>query len=259
VPDPVVLSELRGAVVLLTLNRPDRLNGWTDEMERLYFRALAAADADPHVRAIVVTGAGRGFCAGADMGDLEDFGSGAAEYEAQDRPKTFPLQIRKPLIAAINGACAGLGLIQALYCDVRFVAGDAKLTTSFSRRGLIAEHGISWVLPRLIGAGRALDLLLSARVVSGHEAVALGLAAEAVPREDVLDRALQYAADLAENCSPYAMAVTKQLVHTHLAIDLDAALAEANVHMAQSLARPDLAEGVASFLDKSPPSFPPLA
>jgi enoyl-CoA hydratase/carnithine racemase len=258
-PDRVVLTERRDAVLLVTLNRPARLNAWTDEMEERYFDALAGADEDPGVRAIVVTGAGRGFCAGADMGDLEEFGAGTAQYVPLARPKTFPLEIRKPVIAAINGACAGLGLIQALYCDVRFVALDAKLTTSFSRRGLIAEHGLSWLLPRLVGPARALDLLLSARVVRGDEASALGLASAAVPREEVLDVALAYAGDLAANCSPRAMSVTKQLLRRHLELPLDIALADANEQMARSLEWEDLAEGVAAFTEQRPPAFPALS
>jgi enoyl-CoA hydratase/carnithine racemase len=257
--DSVVLSERRGRVLLVTLNRPERLNAWTDEMEEMYFDTLAEADADPGVRAIVVTGAGRGFCPGADMNVLEELGAGKSAYRPLKRPKTFPLGVRKPLIAAINGACAGLGLIQALYCDIRFVAADAKLTTSFSRRGLIAEHGISWWLPRLIGPSRALDLLLSARVIDGDEAVALGLASAAVPRDEVVGAACEYASDLARHCSPHAMAITKQLVHAHLATSMDAALADANVHMARSLDWKDLAEGVAAFVEKRPPEFVPLS
>jgi enoyl-CoA hydratase/carnithine racemase len=257
--EPVVLSEHRGAVLLVTLNRPARLNAWTDEMEDLYFDTLAAADADPSVRAIVVTGAGRAFCAGADMHELEKLGAGEATYKPLTRPKTFPLETRKPLIAAINGGCAGIGLVQALYCDVRFVAAEAKLTTSFSRRGLIAEHAISWWLPRQIGPSRALDLLLSARVFDGVEAVSLGLASAAMPRAEVVDAALDYAADLATYCSPQAMAITKRLVYSHLELGSKAALKDADQHMARSLESEDLAEGVAAFVEKRPPAFAPLA
>jgi enoyl-CoA hydratase/carnithine racemase len=256
--EPVVVFERRGRVLLVTLNRPERLNAWTDEMEVLYFDVLAEADADPAIGAVVVTGAGRAFCAGADMDSLQGIGAGEEQYVPQDRPKTYPLEIRKPLIAAINGACAGLGLVQALYCDVRFVASDAKLTTSFSRRGLIAEHGISWWLPRLVGPGRALDLLLSARVIDGEEAVVLGLANVARRRDEVVGRALEYATDLAENCSPRAMAVTKYLVRAHLTTSMDAALDEANHHMTDSLTWDDLAEGVAAFVERRAPHFPPL-
>jgi enoyl-CoA hydratase/carnithine racemase len=167
-----------------------------------------------------VTGAGRGFCAGADLDDLGRLATHTERYKSGRRPKTFPLAIRKPLIGAINGACAGLGLIQALYCDVRFVSDTAKLTTAFARRGLVAEHGLSWLLPRLVGPARAPDLLLSARVIRGDEAVGLGLAARAISADAVLATAQVYAPDLAENCSPRSMAAMKHQVLRHVDVDL---------------------------------------
>jgi enoyl-CoA hydratase/carnithine racemase len=255
-----VLAEQTGAVLKLTLNRPERLNAWTQAMEERYFDLLAAADADPTVRAIVVTGAGRAFCAGADLDDLGRLAAHAERYEAGRRPKTFPLTIRKPLVAAINGPCAGLGLIQALYCDVRFVAVDAKLTTAFARRGLVAEHGLSWMLPRLVGPARTLDLLLSARVVLGDEAAELGLAARAVERDAVVATAEAYAEDLAANCSPRAMAAMKEQVLRHVDSDLPTALRESDALMTEALsAWPDVEEGVRSFREQRPPQFPPLA
>ena len=222
--DEPVLAEQEGAVLTLQLNRPDRLNAWTQAMEDRYFDLLAAADDDPDVRAVVVTGAGRGFCAGADLDDLGRLATHTGRYEAGRRPKTFPLTIRKPLIGAINGACAGLGLIQALYCDVRFVSDTAKLTTAFARRGLVAEHAVSWLLPRLVGPARALDLLLSARVIRGDEAVALGLAARSISADAVLATAQAYAADLAKNCSPRSMAAMKHQILRHIDLDLHTAL-----------------------------------
>ncbi|MGH7899004.1 MAG: enoyl-CoA hydratase-related protein, partial [Candidatus Binatia bacterium] len=155
-PDDVVLRDLQDGVATLTLNRPERLNAWTPEMEIRYFGLLDEAAADPDVRVIVVTGAGRGFCPGFDMDALRDIGEGG-EPRSSGKPQTHPLTIPKPILAAINGACAGLGLVQALMCDLRFAAAGAKFTTSFVRRGLIAEHGSSWMLPRLVGHARALD------------------------------------------------------------------------------------------------------
>jgi len=258
--DEPVLAEQQGAVLTLQLNRPDRLNAWTQAMEDRYFDLLGAADDDPDVRAIVVTGAGRGFCAGADLDDLGRLATHIERYEAGRRPKTFPLTIRKPLIGAINGACAGLGLIQALYCDVRFVSDTAKLTTAFARRGLVAEHGLSWLLPRLVGPARALDLLLSARVIRGDEAVALGLAARAISADAVLATAQDYAADLAQNCSPRSMAAMKRQVLRHLDVDLPTALRESDGLMTEALSEwPDVREGVASFVERRPAAFPPLA
>lgn len=253
-----VLYEVRDGVALVTLNRPERLNAWTQDMEDRYYDALASADAEPRVRAIVVTGAGRGFCAGADMADLGSLASGDERYRHGRRPKTFPLTIRKPVIAAINGACAGIGLVQALYCDVRIVASDAKITTAFARRGLVAEHGISWILPRLVGPERALDLLLSARVVRGEEAAAIGLASRAVERDAVLEVARAYAADLATNCSPRSMAAMKRQILGHLDADLPTALRESDELMEAAFDWPDVREGVASFLERRPPAFEPL-
>lgn len=254
----VVLAERRGAVALLTLNRPDRLNAWSDDLEEQYFTQLAAADADPEVRAIVLTGRGRGFCAGRDMDDLERQSQGAAS-EVHDRtPRTYPLTVRKPLIAALNGAAAGIGLVQALYCDVRFCVPEAKLTTSFARRGLIAEYGISWILPRLVGVSRALDLLLSGRIVLGREGYRIGLVDHLVEPDRLLEEALAYAADLAENCSPTSMMIMKDQVQRHLDVDLAHALADAERLLEESFRRPDAEEGVRSYLERRPPNFPPL-
>src|SRR4029077_3874109 len=199
---------------------------WTVGMERDYFGLLEECAASDEVRVIVVTGAGRGFCAGADMQELQELSDGVVSEEratAERRPQTFPLSIPKPIIAAINGACAGIGLVQALMCDLRFVAEDAKMTTAFARRGLVAEHGISWILPRLIGPARALDLLLSGRVVLGDEAAALGLVNRALAPDAVLDHALAYARELVAQCSPASMATIKRQVYA----DLDRALPDA--------------------------------
>ena len=192
--DELVLAEHRGPVLLLTLNRPDRLNAWNDALEERYFALLDDAEASPDVRAVVVTGAGRGFCAGADLADLEQVATvdfSTATLPERKRPRERPLALRKPLIAAINGAAVGLGLVEALYCDLRFCTPNAKLGTAFVRRGLIAEYGIAWLLPRLIGQSRALDLLLSGRIIQGEEALAMGLVDRVVP--DVVEAAVERA------------------------------------------------------------------
>src|SRR5579859_1564559 len=210
--DDLVLAEHRDSVLLLTLNRPDRLNAWTDPLEERYFALLDEAEADDSVRAVVLTGAGRGFCAGADMANLARIGHVTVDPAAvppRARGRERPLSFRKPLIAAINGPVAGLGLVEALYCDVRFTTPSAKFTTAFVRRGLVAEYGIAWLLPRLIGPSRALDLLMSGRVVLGEEAFAMGLADRVVPASSLVDDAVAYAADLAANCSPTSMSIMK--------------------------------------------------
>lgn len=253
----VVRYELEDAVATITLDRPERHNAWTSEMGERYFDHLERAAADPEVRAIVVTGAGRSFCPGLDMGALAGVAD-AGSAEGASRPQTFPLGIPKPIVCAINGACAGIGLSLALMCDIRFAAAGAKLTTSFARRGLVAEHGTSWLLPRLVGTARALDLLLSARVVLAEEAREMGLVNFVVPPDELLPAALAYARDLARNASPTSMSVIKRQVLRHVDLPLDQAMAESNALMAESLRRPDVAEGVASFVERRPPRFAPL-
>jgi len=261
----VVMKDVDGGIAVLTLNRPDRLNAWTREMEVRYFGLLDECAASEDVRVIVVTGAGRGFCAGADMKDLQDLGSaedtnGAAARENAERtPQNHPHSIPKPIIAAINGPCAGIGLVQALMCDIRFAASGAKLTTAFARRGLVAEHGISWVLPRLVGPARALDLLFSGRVVLAEEAYELGLVNRVTEPGAALDEAVAYARELAVNCSPASMATMKRQIYADLDRGIDDAIANADRAMLESFTAPDFAEGVLSFVERREPRFPALA
>ncbi len=253
----VVLYEVDDGVAIVTLNRPERLNAWTPSMQTQYFDILAEASTSRDVTAIVVTGAGRGFCPGADIDHLRSIGEGSAPPRDK-RPMTFPLEVPKPTIAAVNGACAGLGLVQALMCDVRLAAAGAKWTTAFSRRGLVAEHGVSWLLPRMVGTARALDLLLSGRVFTSEEAYQLGVANRVLPVDEVLPAAVAYARDLAANCSPASMAIIKRQVYGHPTLDLEAARQDSNRLMEISLVGPDFTEGVASYGAKRPPEFAPL-
>lgn len=256
----LVLADQQGSVLLLTLNRPERLNAWTDALEERYFSLLDLAEDDPSIRAIVVTGAGRGFCAGADLSDLEQGASQGVEQALRDRPRarSFPLTIRKPMIAAINGPVAGLGLVEALYCDVRFGTPTAKLTTSFAQRGLIAEYGISWMLPRLVGYSTALDLLMSGRVLLGEEAHRLGLIDHLAEPEHVVDEAVAYAAQLATACSPWSMATIKAQVQADLDRSFSASVEAAEDLMIEAFARPDVQEGVRSYQAREPAMFRPL-
>jgi enoyl-CoA hydratase/carnithine racemase len=230
-------------------------------MQVLYFDLLADCAERDEVRAIVVTGAGRGFCAGADMGNLEALSGGddSVTTAAHDeRPQTFPLTIGKPIIAAVNGACAGLGLVNALMCDLRFAAAGAKITTSFVRRGLVGEYGLAWILPRLVGPAHALDLLLSGRVILAEEAAEMGLVNRVVEPDRLLDETLAYARDLAVNCSPTSMAVIKDQVYGDYERGLDEAYDRAIELMGESFERDDFKEGVASFVERREPRFPPL-
>lgn len=260
VNDTVLYEQPSSGVALLTLNRPDRLNAWTGELAVRYFALLDQATNDPDVKVIVITGAGRGFCAGADMDALQAVRSraeSASDMTARRGPHETT-QIPKPVIAAVNGACAGVGMVLALMCDLRFAATNAKFTTSFSRRGLVAEYGMSWILPRLVGTANALDLLYSGRVILGHEAARMGLVNEAVPQEAVLDRSLSYAAELATLSSPTSMAVMKRQVYADWDRSLPDATEAAIELMNASFRRTDLKEGIASFLEKRPPHFGPV-
>jgi enoyl-CoA hydratase/carnithine racemase len=254
-----LLEDLGGdGVLVLTFNRPDRNNAWTHDLEDRYFAALERAAADPAVRVIVVTGAGRSFCPGMDMEVLAEL-STAGPIVRPRAPMTFALQIPKPVIAAVNGAAAGVGLVHVCAADLRFAAASAKFTTSFARRGLPAEHGVASLLTRLVGTGAATDLLLSARVVLAEEALAMGLVDRVVPSQSLLDETLAYARDLALNCSPSAMATIKgQIVDDWLA-DHDAARRRSLDHAARMREHPDFAEGVASYRERRPPAFAGLA
>lgn len=207
-----VLTEVRpDGVLVVTLNRPHRRNAWTIAMEAQYFAALRAAADDPQVRAVVVTGSGGDFCSGFDAARLAEV-AGGQPVELADRPTVAEVRrFPKPMIAAIDGACAGIGLVHALLCDIRFVARDARLATAFARRGLAGERTVTWMLPRLIGVERAFDLLLSGRTITGVEAGELGLASRVVP-DDVVAAAIAYAAELAARCSPTALAVLREQI-----------------------------------------------
>ena len=253
----LVLTDLDAdGVLTLTLNRPEHRNGWTEDLKDAYYDALSAAAADPAVRVAVVTGAGTTFCPGADISRLDGLSQEGAQlpHVVIDVPRTFP----KPIIAAINGACAGVGLVHALFCHVRFAAEGAKFSTSFARRGLVAEYGIAWTLPRLVGVENALDLLLSGRTFDAAEARELGLVSRVVPRENVLAAAQDYARDLARNCSPAAMSVIAGQVLDALDVPFGEALNSSYRHVDRFIGGPDLREGLASFLEKRPPRFAPL-
>ena len=253
--EQAVLVRDDGPVRTLTFNRPARLNAWTFEMGDRYFDLLDEAEADPEVRVIVVTGSGRGFCAGMDADSLAVSVGGVKRVPGKGRQMTHAVTIAKPVIAAVNGPCAGLGLVQALACDVRFMAASAVVTTSFTRRGLNAEYGASWLLPRIIGQTRAAELLLSGRRVDAAEAERIGLVNWVVPDADLPSRVAEYACDVAANCSPAAMADTKRQLFGDWTLTLDESLSYAKLIGHQAGHRQDFAEGVASLRERRPPRF----
>jgi enoyl-CoA hydratase/carnithine racemase len=255
-----------GGVRTIWFSRPDRRNAMTLVMFRAYYDALLVADRDPAVRAIVVTGEGDWFCSGADPDGLTalaeaDVPGGNVHRKAllEDcgYPPHTPMQLGTPLIAAINGGAAGLGLVHALYADVRFMATEAKVSTAFSRLGLVAEYGSAWLLPRLIGVPAALDLLLSARKINADEAMRLGLVQYALPRAEVLDAATAYATELATRCAPMAMAAIRRQVWAGLDSTAEQSAWESVRLMGEALARPDLLEAITAGLQGRPPSFLP--
>jgi enoyl-CoA hydratase/carnithine racemase len=266
-----VLYRVEDGIAVITLNRPDKLNAWRAEMDRDVRAAMKAASADEAVRVIVLTGAGRGFCAGADMNNLQSL-AGSGGGTARPRPAVpepfdpsanedfkrqyswFP-SVPRPIIAAINGPCAGLGLIMSLYADMRFASDKAVFTTAFARRGLIAEHGVSWLLPRLVGMAHACDLLYSARTVRAPEALAMGLVSRVIPDEQFMPEVMAYARMLATEVSPRSMREMKREIWHAQFQTLAQAIDEANGDMAGSFASADFKEGVAHFVEKRKPQF----
>jgi len=258
--DDLVLRDLDSGVLTLTLNRPERNNAFTVPMEHAYYDSLEAAAADEDVRVIVLTGAGKSFCPGLDVSVLQaGIKAGKLETEKPRRPPTYPLSISKPIIAAINGAAAGIGLTLALTCDVRFAVRGTKLTTAWARRGLVAEHGMSWLIPRLIGGARGIELMLSGRVVMSDEAHQLGLIHQLTEPGGVLAAAQTYARDLATNVSPASMAFIKWQAYRDLQrVEFAGGLGMSTHLIDEMNAYPDPLEGVKSFAERRPPAFPPL-
>jgi enoyl-CoA hydratase/carnithine racemase len=267
--DPILLSKENG-IAIVTLNRPHRGNAWTGRMESRFRAAIDDADTDADVGVIVITGAGRQFCVGADSKALEmssdagSYQSGIDERPAQpgnpDDPASrtrfgFLRALDKPVVAAANGAAAGIGLVLFCFADIRFVAAGAKLTAAAPRLGLPAECGISWILPRLIGGSRAAEILLSSRIVLGEEAAAIGLAHESLPQDQVLLRALEYSGSLVSECAPSSLKATKR----QLALDMERSLIDADIdahqRLLQMVGTADFREGVKALKERRPPRF----
>jgi enoyl-CoA hydratase/carnithine racemase len=272
-PNQETVYQVADRIATITLNRPDKLNAWTAIMEREVRSAVEGAERDENVRVIVLTGAGRGFCAGADVSLLStvaEKGLDAARLaqavqktgsksdgvrdDFQQKYSYFPA-VTKPVIAAINGPVVGLGLVIALYCDIRFASDAARFGTAFSRRGLIAEYGMAWMLPRVVGHANALDLLLSARMIDAPEALRMGLANQVYPRDTFMEKVREYAIDLASNVSPRSMRIIKRQVYEAMFETLTRSFVRSEQEMLASLQCADFKEGVAHFVEKRAPVF----
>ena len=267
-----ILYVVDGPVATITMNRPDQLNALTDLTQAEIRHALDQSETNPHVIGTILTGAGRGFCAGVDMnalGSMSDAGERpTANFEhLQAQPgnpdndpnyhgsPTYFLGLRKPLIAAINGAAAGLGFSYATFCDMRFMDRTAKLVTSFGPRGLIAEHGTSWMLPRIVGPANALDMYWSSRRIDGEEAFRMGYANRLCESGSCCNEAQQFLRDIAKTSAPASIMMMKRQVYKHLNRELGEAMTESTRWMDESLARDDFKEGVASFVERRAPNF----
>ena len=267
--DAVLLKKEDG-VAIVTLNRPDRLNAWTEEMAVEIKKSMHNASNNADVRVIVLTGTGRGFCAGADMNELNNIDADkraetnkTSPYDGFNtewpldfqRAQTWFPSVPKPIIAAINGPAAGLGLILSMWCDMRFASKSAVFSTAFSKRGLIAEHGMSWLLPRLVGIGHAMDMTLTARKISADEAEKIGFVNKTFSDEVFLKEVYKYAESLANEVSPRSIKIMKKQLWQSLLQGLDEAVSIADNDMVDSFSSEDFKEGVSHFIEKRAPNF----
>lgn len=263
-----LLVEQEGPILWVRLNRPAVLNAYTSQMGGELVRALGQADADDSVKVVVLTATGRVFCAGADV----SAGAGAFDTESGEGAKNFGgrdgsrqntnfvaamMNCLKPILVAYNGSAAGVGLTLTLPCDIRIAADSAKFGCVFTRRGLVPEAGSAWFLPRLVGLARALKWCMTGALVPAAEALEAGLVSELVPAEQVEARARALAGEIAANCSPVALALTRRLLWHFSAEDSPAGALSVDAPLNIALgARADVHEGVAAFLEKRAPAFP---
>ncbi len=267
-----IIYEVAEHIATITMNRPDRMNAMTNRMNGEIRHAVAAASDDNAVRVIVLTGAGRGFCAGADVARLSNTASGGvgeamdlpvngAIPDGLDLPEGYEAKYAylatapKPLIAAINGPAIGVGLVMSIYCDIRFASETVKFSTAFAKRGLVPEYGLAWLLPKIIGPSKTLDLIYTSRMVLAEEAKDIGLVDYIAPSQDLMSQVRKFAATIASDVSPRSNRVAKQLLYRGLSQDIDAAVSEAITETTEALKSDDFKEGIAAWQEKRPPSF----
>ncbi|MBN1473089.1 MAG: enoyl-CoA hydratase/isomerase family protein [Syntrophaceae bacterium] len=254
-----ILLTIDAGIATITLNRPQVMNSWTQQMAREMGAALLSLDRDDSVRAIVITGAGKAFCAGADLSGDVAFKIGEAEDEETRRaslafPAVMPWQIRKPVIAAINGHAIGVGITFAMNCDIRFVSKDAKIQFAFVRRGITPELSSHVIVPRVAGFSRAADLMLTGRMINGDELAEMGLASKALPANDVLPAALALAREF-HKAAPVSVAISKRLLWDSLTSSVSEVDAKEFKIFEWVCTKPDAQEGIDSFLQKRDPKW----
>ena len=265
-----ITEEIKNSIHIISLNRPDKLNAWTEEMAEEIKKSMTDASNNNNIKVIILTGTGRGFCAGADMDSLNIIDADERAEKNEESPysafnENWPLDFQraqtwfpsvpKPIIAAINGPAAGLGLILSMWCDIRFAAKSAIFSTAFSKRGLIAEHGMSWLLPRLVGMGHAMDMTLTARKITAEEAEKIGFVNKTYDDENFMQEVTKYAEKLAMEVSPRSMKVMKRQLWQGMLQGLDEAVSIADKDMVESFSSEDFKEGVSHFMEKRPPNF----
>ena len=248
--------EIADGVAVLTLDRPDQMNAFSGPMALALAQAYRECDARDDVRAVILTGAGKAFCVGADMSVGAETFANRDEPEFRADPVAFPpWNVRKPVIAAINGHAVGIGLTLAMQCDIRFVAREAKLAFAHVRRGVLPDAHSHWTVPRAIGFARTAELFLTGRYVSGEEAAAMGLVSRALPAAEVLAAALATARDVATHCAPLSVALSKRLLWEGRELPRDEIGRRETAYHHVVMGRPDALEGVMAFLERRPPHW----
>ncbi|MCZ6502190.1 MAG: enoyl-CoA hydratase-related protein [Gammaproteobacteria bacterium] len=259
-----LLVEQKGRIAVFTLNRPDRLNAISRDMLSELSAKMVEANRDPEIRCIVLTGAGRGFCSGLDLVEVGQGGIGSGDSKGSNRPKQlFDLRdapinvmwnIDTPIICALNGAAAGYGMDITLLCDIRIAAESAKMAAITAKRNVVPESGGTWLLPRLIGWAKAAELYYRGRTIDAAESLEMGLVNTVVPDDQLMDTAMQWAEEIADN-APMAVQTTKRMMRMGLEESYDTAVDHLMVHLGSMFQSEDFKEGVEAFLERRKPEF----